>query len=255
MPAEELARKISYVCSYSEWFGMAELGSCVGKFSEFDGQKVIMYSWINTGEMLYFIQANKVNTCLKRADGEMCPVYINEMGNMEFYKLERKQFPDSLGQMDTSMITMDELSPYFIESLIRIGETEKMVIEDLTKLEMPSVEEERFVGAFTQQVEELLERAEKEGTYTVRIGEYDSVYSNQVCISAAVTGEHDEYYFRYLIVGYGDDQYYFWPVGFGTDGSLEECASEKHGMNQKCIERTKLLNRTEIKIVLSRKSS
>lgn len=38
MPAEELARKISYVCSYSEWFGMAELGSCVGKFSEFDGQ-------------------------------------------------------------------------------------------------------------------------------------------------------------------------------------------------------------------------
>lgn len=95
----------------------------------------------------------------------MCPVYINEMGDMEFYKMERKQFPDSLGQMDTSMITMDELSPYFIESLIRIGETEKIVIEDLTKLEMPSVEEERFVGAFTQQVEELLERAEKEGTY------------------------------------------------------------------------------------------
>ena len=59
------------------------------------------------------------------------------------------------------MSTMDELSPYFIESLIRIGGTEKIVIGDLTKVEMLSVEEERFVGVFTRQVEELLEQAEK----------------------------------------------------------------------------------------------
>lgn len=248
--AKDIAALLSYVCSYSEWFGMAELGCRVGEFREFNGKEVIMYSWANTGDNLFFIPADRVNTFLKKEDGEICPVCVNEAGDMEFYKLEKQQFVDSSGQMDTSLITTDELAAYFIESFIRIGDTEKIVIEDLTKIEMPSVKEDRFVRAFTRQVKELLKQAKKEGIYTVRIGEYESVYSNQVCISAAVTGGQDAYYIRCLMVGYGDDQYYIWPVGFGIDGSLEECAGTKHSMNKTCIERTNQLKRTNIKIVL-----
>lgn len=250
MSAKEIATLLSYVCSYSEWFGLAELGYRVGEFREFDGKEIILYSWANAGDKLFFIPADHVNTILKKKDGEVCPVYVNKTGDMEFYKLEKKQFADRTGQMNTSLITIDNLATCYIEYFVRIGETEKISIEDLIKLEIPPVKKDMFVRAFTQKIEELLKQAEKKGTYTVQIGEYESVYSNQVCISAAVIGKQDAYYIRYLIVAYGDDQYYFWPVGFGIDGSLEECASTKHGMNRTCIERTKQLNRTNIKIVL-----
>ncbi len=248
LPAGEIARWLSYVCSYSEWFGLTELGSVAGEFGRLNGQQIVMYSWTNTGEALFFVPMDRVNTCLKKADGEICPVYVNEMGDMEFYKLDSRQFTDSAGQMDTSLIETENLEPCLIESFTKISETEKIVVEELTNFEMPPIENDMFVTAFTRQVGELLKQADRKGTYTVRIGEYESVCSNQVCISAAVTGGQDEYYIRYLIVRYGDDRYFFWPAGFGTDESLEECAGKKHGMNQTCIERTRLLNRTEIKI-------
>ena len=51
-----------------------------------------------------------------------------------------------------------------------------------------------------------------------------------------------------MIVKNGEENYYFWPVGFGLDGSLEECAGDRHYMNKVCIERTKQLWRSGIVI-------
>ncbi len=42
--------------------------------------------------------------------------------------------------------------------------------------------------------------------------------------------------------------YYFWPVGFGLNGSLEEGEMNSHYMNAVCIERTKQLKRSKIVI-------
>lgn len=63
-------------------------------------------------------------------------------------------------------------------------------------------------------------------------------------------GEREEYYFRYLIVKSQTGKYYFWPTGFGLDGSLEECAAARHYMNRLCIERTKQLERSEFEITV-----
>ena len=69
--------------------------------------------------------------------------------------------------------------------------------------------------------------------------------ANRVCLSAAVCGEED-YYVRYLIIKSQQENYYFWPVGFGLNGSLEECSADRHYMNALCIDRTKQLERSEI---------
>ena len=82
----------------------------------------------------------------------------------------------------------------------------------------------------------------------MNIGEYEVPYNNRVCLSAAVTGEEDSYYFRYLIVKSGKGNYYFWPAGFGLNGSLTECEAGRHYMNALCIERTKQLERCRIVI-------
>lgn len=66
---------------------------------------------------------------------------------------------------------------------------------------------------------------------------YEALHSTRVSISAAVTGEED-YYFRYLIVRSPKGNYYFWPAGFGLDGSLEEFEAARHHMNRVCIDRT-----------------
>lgn len=249
MPVGEIARRLSYVCSYSEWFGMAELGARIGAAGRFNGQEVILYPW-DYGRGLLFIPADKVNTYLYGAGGKLCPVYVNEMGYMEFYQLDRNAFVDGSGQLDTSMITIREYEMRLSEYLVKMDGKVNIMIEELTELEMPSVKEDRFICAYIQQVEKLLAQEGMKGTYTVQIGEYESVCANKACISAAVTQGKDEYYIRYLIVGYGDGQYYFWPAGFGTDGSLKECAGTSYNMNQTCIDHTKLLNRTAIEIVL-----
>lgn len=72
--------------------------------------------------------------------------------------------------------------------------------------------------------------------------EFYSIKWNPAAVSAD-SGE--EYYFRYLIIRSEKGKYYFWPAGFGLDGSLEECSAERHHMNAVCIERTKQLERRE----------
>ena len=80
------------------------------------------------------------------------------------------------------------------------------------------------------------------------IGEYEGIHINTVCLSAAVCGEEESYYFRYMIVKSEKGNYYFWPVGFGLNGSLEESEAQRHYMNALCIERTKQLDRNSMVI-------
>ena len=94
-------------------------------------------------------------------------------------------------------------------------------------------------------IKDLLVSGGEKGEFEITFGEYEALFPNKVCLSAAVTGERD-YYIRCLIVKYGEDEeekYYFWPVGCGLNGSLEECGADIHYMNQVSIERTKQLNR------------
>ncbi len=51
-----------------------------------------------------------------------------------------------------------------------------------------------------------------------------------------------------LVVYIAEGNYYFWPVGFGLNGSLEEGEMNSHYMNAVCIERTKQLKRSKIVI-------
>lgn len=118
MPVEDIARKLSYACSYSNWFGMAELGAPVGTVRRFDGQEVIMYLW-DYEKGLLFIPMNNVNAQLQGAGETLCPVYINDRGYMEFYQLNSNQFADGSGQLDTSMITIKEYETRLATSLIK----------------------------------------------------------------------------------------------------------------------------------------
>ncbi|MBQ6888401.1 MAG: hypothetical protein IJN54_12920 [Lachnospiraceae bacterium] len=63
------------------------------------------------------------------------------------------------------------------------------------------------------------------------IGEYENTSTNKVCVLAAVVGEETEYYVRYLIVKSEKRNYYLLPIGFGRNGSLEECEADGHYMN------------------------
>ena len=153
MSTEEAINMISYLYSYSEWFGMNELGCPVGEVRGLKDKELIMYA-DNSGEWLYFIPADKVNEVFVCEDGREYPIYINEEGNAEFYSIKWNP--------------------------------------------------------------------------------------------AAVSGDGgEEYYVRYLIVKSQQGKYYFWPAGFGLNGSLEECSAERHHMNAVCIERTKQLERRE----------
>ena len=251
MPTADIGELLSYVCSYGEWFGMNELGCQVGEICQFHKQKIIMYSWENKGDTLFFLPEDKVNTYLKGSDGEQqYPVYINEMGEMEFYQLKKGLFTDNSGQLNTSFITRWKNSTRYIEYLVKIGDTEELKIEKLSNWDIIPIKEDKFIQVFCKQVKELLAHSNKHGTYMVQIGEYESLFANKACISAAIIGQQAEYYIRYLIVEYGNGQYYFWPVGFGINGSLEECKNDKHSMNKICIDRTKALNRTKIEITV-----
>ncbi|MDE6566396.1 MAG: hypothetical protein K2K70_01535 [Lachnospiraceae bacterium] len=174
-------------------------------------------------------------------------IYLaNETGDMEFYMLERNPYAGGMGQLKTSFITGKCLATRFIESMVKPGQ-EEIQTEALFETDIPQPEEVEFIRAVERQIEDLLRQAEMQGEYEIQIGEYELFFENKACISAVVTGEQ-EYYVRYLIVRYGDDRYYFRPVGFGSDGSLEECEFGRHHMNQICAERTKLLNREKFRV-------
>lgn len=253
MDAEEAGKYLNYVLSYSEWFGLNELGYQAGDFRGLAGKEVIMYSE-NISDDIYFIPKEEVNTIMQGEDGEEYPLHVNENGVAEFYSLSENPYAVLNGQLKVCMVSADlddQINSKYIEgSFTKIGET-TIIMTDLTTLGVPKVEEDEYVLALEDHVKDLLEQSGKHGEYRISIGEYEAgARWNRVCLSAAVSGEGEEYYVRYLIVKSQAGKYYFWPTGFGLNGSLEECASDRHYMNRLCIERTKQLERSEFVVMI-----
>lgn len=245
MSAEEAINMISYLYSYSEWFGMYELGCPVGEVRGLKDKELIIYT-DNSGEWLYFIPADKANEVFVCEDGREYPVYINEEGSAEFYSIRWNPAAVKKEQLKTTlwMIRSTDLKTS-LEDYVMLGR-KTLEIQDFSLLETPEVESDEYVEALEDYIGDLLAKAEKYGEYKVYIGEYEAMDANRVCLSVAVSGDGGgEYYFRYLIIRSEKGMYYFWPAGFGLDGSLEECSAERHHMNAVCFERTKQLERRE----------
>ena len=253
MSPEETAELISYAYSYGEWFGMNKLGCMTGELRGLQDETIIMYRWKEGGgaNRVYFVPKSKVNTCIKFGDGEYYPVYVNSDGDMEFFYLERSGYAKESGQLKTSYFIQDhyfsDLDTRYAEDMVCLGEAE-LTLWKLPSLDVPTIEEDEYVTALKEHIEDMLRQNGRSGKYEMNIGEYEAPYNNRVCLSAAVTGEEDSYYFRYLIVKSGQGNYYFWPAGFGLNGSLTECEAERHYMNALCIERTRQLERCSIVI-------
>lgn len=140
----------------------------------------------------------------------------------------------------------DSVKETQFEKACEINGRGSLKIKDLSLLEVPEVKNDEYVQALEEHIKVVLEQDEKYGEYKVYIGEYEAMDESRVCLSTAVCGDSgEEYYFRYLIIRSQNGKYYFWPVGFGLDGSLEECSAGQHHMNAICIERTKQLGRRE----------
>ena len=234
---------ISYLYSYSEWFGMNELGCPVGEVRGLKDKELIMYA-DNSGEWLYFIPADKVNEVFVCEDGREYPIYINEEGNAEFYSIKWNPAAVKKEQLKTTLWTIRSTDlKTSLEDYVMLGR-KTLEVQDFSILEVAKVESDEYVEALEDYIRDLLAQAGKYGEYKVYIGEYEAMDANRVCLSAAVSGE-EEYYVRYLIVKSQQGKYYFWSAGFGLSGELEECRAEKHYMNKLCIDRTKQLRRKE----------
>ena len=251
MASEETAELISYVYSYGEWFGMNELGCMTGELRGLQDKTIIMYRWKEGGSKVYFVPKSKVNTYLKFGDGEYYPVCVNRDDEMEFCYLEPSGYAGESGQLKTSYFIQDhflsDLDMRYSEDMVYLGEAE-LTLRELPSLDVPAIEEDEYITALKGYIEDMLRQNGRSGEYEMNIGEYEAPYKNRVCLSAAVTGEEDSYYFRYLIVKSGKGNYHFWPAGFGLNGSLEECEAQRHYMNALCIERTEQLGRCSIVI-------
>ncbi len=243
MSTEEAINMISYLYSYSEWFGMNELGCMEGEVRGIKDKELIMYA-DNTGDWLYFIPVDKINGIYTCENGEKCPVYLNEDGEIEFYGIRWNSAAVKPEQLKTTMWVGISRMKAALEYCVMIGK-ETLKVQTLPLLDVPKVEYDEYVEALESHVRDLLIQEEKYGEYKVYIGEYEAMDANRVCLSAAVCGEED-YYVRYLIIKSQQENYYFWPVGFGLNGSLEECSADRHYMNALCIDRTKQLERSEI---------
>lgn len=253
MTPEETAELINYVYSYGDWFGMNELGCMTGELRNLQDETIIMYRWKEGGshDMVYFVPKSKVNARLKFGDGEYYPVYVNKDGEMEFFYLVRNEYVGGNGQLKTSYFIQDhgfsDLDAHYSKSMVCLGEAE-LTLRELPSLDVPQIEEDEYITALKEHIEDMLQQNGKSGKYEMNIGEYEAPYNNRVCLSAAVMGEEDSYYFRYLITKSGQGNYYFWSAGFGLNGSLTECEVGRHYMNTLCIERTKQLERCSIVI-------
>lgn len=247
MCEEDISAWIEYVYSYGEWFGMNELGYQAGELRGLCDEEIIMYTFNNNGESLLFVPKSKVNTWITGEGGQTYPVYVNKEGEMEFYQLQRNIYARGNGQLNTTLFMKYYSLPKYADTLIKLGEM-SLTSHELRQSEVTEVEEDEYIRAFEQYVEDLLSLNRKEGKYEIYIGEYEALHTNKVCLSAAVSGEGEEYYFRYMIVKSQKGNYYFWPVGFGLNGSLEEGEMNSHYMNAVCIERTKQLKRSKIVI-------
>lgn len=242
--AEEALDMISYACSYSEWFGMNELGYMEGEIRGINNKEIVIYKESRDEDILYFIPREKVNRTVQGDNGTVY-LYINTEGMAEFYAIYRNSFAEKEWHLKTTLCltyTMDVYDACRLLSNIGGG---NLKIDDLTLLEVPKVENDEYVEALENHITELLKQNGNFGEYTMYIGEYEAFDYSRMCISAAVTGS-EEYYFRYLIVKSQKGNYYFWSIGFGLDGSLEECEADRHYMNAVCINRTIQLGRTEI---------
>ncbi|MGN1174037.1 MAG: hypothetical protein ACI4S1_01105 [Roseburia sp.] len=246
MSEESAAEWIEYIYSYGEWFGMNELGYQAGELSGLCDEEIIMYTWKNNGESLLIVRKSKVNTWITGEEGQAYPVYVNRDGEMEFYQLQRNIYAGEKGQLNTSMFMKYYSLPKYADTMLKLGET-RLTTHELQQSEVTEVEEDEYIKAFEKYIENLLSLNSREGKYEIYIGEYEALHTNKVCLSAAVSGD-EEYYFRYMIVKSQKGNYYFWPVGFGINGSLEECEMNMHYMNAVCIERTKQLRRSKIVI-------
>lgn len=246
--ADEAVDMLSYLCSYSEWFGMNELGYQEGEIRGFGSQEVVMYLWedgVKTNQLL-FIPANQVNRLFICEDSREYPLYINDDGQAEFYKVMGNPAAVKDGALKTTLCTTETIDTNrALAELVLYGRG-TLEIQDLSLSGVPEVKKDDYVQALEAHIRDMLVQGEKYGEYKVFIGEYEAMDESRVCLSAAVSGDNGgEYYFRYLIIRSEKGMYYFWPVGFGLDGSLEECSAERHHMNAVCIERTKQLERRE----------
>lgn len=233
---------ISYICSYSEWFGMNELGYQEGELRGFMDREIILYTWPGSGsDTLYFVPAEMVNRTVTGKSGVEYPLYINRNGQAEFYCVMGNPAAVREEHLQGTLCATDTMGEDSAAELVMIG---RGILKrtDLTLLEVPKVEGDEYVATLEGHIKEMLEQEGRQGGYKMYIGEYEALHSTRVCISAAVTGEED-YYFRYLIVRSQKGNYYFWPAGFGLDGSLEECEAARHHMNRVCIDRTVELER------------
>ncbi|MDE6739764.1 MAG: hypothetical protein K2K07_11800 [Lachnospiraceae bacterium] len=53
---------------------------------------IVMYTWKNNGDSVFFVPGSKVNTYVKCENGETYPVHVNREGEMEIYCLERNGY-------------------------------------------------------------------------------------------------------------------------------------------------------------------
>jgi len=211
---------IEYAWSYGEWFGMNEIGYKYGKLKSLEGKDIDVFLDESQKDRLYF--------CI-----------VNEQEGGSYYELRGSQNRSQEGQLETGLITIYETGTNIRDKKLGRGKIEG---RELTQLKVKNIEEDEYVLAMEEYIREMLLKNGKKGEYEICYGEYEALRGDKVCLSAAVTGE-EEYYVRCLIVKYGEGKYHFWPVGFGLNGSLEECEAERHYMNKVCIERTKKLER------------
>lgn len=249
MSQEETAELINYAYSYEEWFGMNELGCQTGELRGLQGEAIAMYSWDNNGDSVFFVPKSRTNTHVTCGNKENCPMYVDRYGEMEFYTLERNGYAKEAGQLKTTFFMKESLSADYAEHMIYLGEA-KLTLQELPSLDVEKTEEDAYISAFREYIGDVLRQNGRSGEYEITIGEYEALHENKVCLSAAVSGGEECWYFRDLVVNDGDGNYYFWPVGFGLNGSLEECEAGKHYMNALCIERTKKLarNRSAVEV-------
>ncbi len=246
MDPEETVKLLRYVYSYEEWFGMNELGCQTGELRGLQDEIIYMYAWDNEPR-LFFVPESQVNAYVRFKNRVKCPVHVNREGKMEFYQLNRNVYAGGKGQLKTTFFMENSFPTKYAENMVWLGETE-FTLQELPLLDIAEIEEDEYISALKKYIEDVLRQNGRSGIYEMIIGEYEGIHINTVCLSAAVCGEEESYYFRYMIVKSEKGNYYFWPVGFGLNGSLEESEAQRHYMNALCIERTKQLDRNSMVI-------
>lgn len=260
---EEALDYINYVGSYTEWFGMYELGYREGSVRTWDGREVAIYT---TKEKILIIPMDQTEeyTFIIGGEERKYPLAEEEEYGSEsfkFYYLKKNPYAEESGQLQYTLITNDWNSVaremFYMDKLmndLHTGEMRylgqgRLEFSELSVLEPEGIERDEYIAAMEEEIKDILKLEEKMGEYTITIGEYEAFSRNQVCISAAVQGQ-EEYYLRFLAYRSVKGNFYFWPIGFGVDGSLTECEAEAYQMNRIGIERTVELKRYTSKIIV-----